>query len=321
MVSASSDFEVHVAITVGAVIVVIYTVVGGLLADVVTDFVQGIAVIIGLAVLLIVLGNAHGGVGELVAQIEPGRLALFSTANASPLEIVEEWAVPVCGSLLAVEMLARIMGCRTAETARNATLVGAGIYVTVGLIPVVIGLAGPKLAPGLEEPEQIVAVLAQQHLSLVLYVLFAGAVISAILSTVNSCLLAPASLVSHNLILPLKPGLSEHAKVWCARVGVIAFGALAYGIALYAEGIYQLVETASAFGSSGIFVVGMFGLFSNVGRARSAYAALIAGMVVWAAGEYWLGWPTPYIVSLAAALAAYLAAALVGARAPLPART
>jgi hypothetical protein len=43
-----------------------------------------------------------------------------STANATPLEIIEAWAVPVCGSLLAVEMLSRILGCKTAEVARNA---------------------------------------------------------------------------------------------------------------------------------------------------------------------------------------------------------
>ena len=50
----------------------------------------------------------------------------------------------------------------------------------------------------------------------------------------------------------------------------------------------------------------MFGLFSRVGGARSAYAALVAGVVVWAAGEYWLEWSTPYVAALAAALAAYL---------------
>ena len=64
--------------------------------------------------------------------------------------------------------------------------------------------------------------------------------------------------------------------------------------------------TASAFGSAGIFVVGMFGLFSRVGGAASAYGALVVGVAVWAAGEYWLEWPTPYIAAVAAALAAYL---------------
>lgn len=309
VVSASSDLEVNVAITAAATFVVIYTVVGGLLADVVTDFVQSIAIVVGLVLLLVLVGNANGGIGALVSQIDVGRLQLFSTANATPLELVEAWAVPVCGSLLAVELLSRILGCKSAATARNATLIGAALYLTVGVVPVTLGLLGPTLAPGLAEPEQLVALLAQQHLSTLLYVLFAGALISAILSTVDSCLLAAASLVSHNLVVPLKPNLSERQRVRTARIGVAVFGVLAYVIALYAGGIYELVATASAFGSAGIFVVGLFGLFSRTGGAPSAYAALVAGVVVWAAGEYWLEWSTPYITAVAAALAAYLLAA------------
>ena len=309
VVSASSDLEVNVAITAAATFVVIYTVVGGLLADVVTDFVQSIAIVVGIVLLLVLVGNANGGIGALVSQIDVGRLQLFSTANATPLELVEAWAVPVCGSLLAVELLSRILGCKSAATARNATLIGAALYLTVGVVPVTLGLLGPTLAPGLAEPEQLVALLAQQHLSTLLYVRFAGALISAILSTVDSCLLAAASLVSHNLVVPLKPNLSERQRVRTARIGVAVFGVLAYVIALYAGGIYELVATASAFGSAGIFVVGLFGLFSRTGGAPSAYAALVAGVVVWAAGEYWLEWSTPYITAVAAALAAYLLAA------------
>jgi Na+/proline symporter len=317
VVSAVSDLEVSIAITVAAAFVVVYTVVGGLLADVYTDFVQSIGIVIGLILLIVAVGEAHGGIAEVVASIDPQRLALFSTANATPLQIVEAWAVPICGSLLAVELLSRILGCKSAATARNATLLGAAIYLTVGVIPAVLGLAGPTLAPGLDEPEQLVALLAEQHLATFFYVLFAGALISAILSTVDSCLLAAASLVSHNLVLPLKPALSERQKIATARIGVAVFGLTAYVIALYADGIYELVATASAFGSAGIFVVGMFGLFSRLGGAASAYAALVAGIVVWAAGEYWLAWSTPYVAALAASLAAYLAATALARRAPL----
>jgi Na+/proline symporter len=311
VVSASSDLEVEIAIGAGAFLVMVYTVAGGLLADVVTDFIQGVAIILGLLVLLVVVGNANGGLAALPQLVDPARLALFSAGNATPLEVVEAWAVPVCGSLLAAELLARILGCNSAATARNATLLGAGIYLVVGLIPVAIGLAGPTLVPGLEEPEQIVATLAQRHLSTFFYVLFAGAVISAILSTVNSCLLAAAALVSHNLIVPLKPALDERGKVLFARIGVVVFGIAAYALALGAEGIYELVATASAFGSAGIFVVGLFGLFSRFGGATSAHAALAAGMLVWAAGEYWLDWSTPYIAAVAAALLAYVVGAAV----------
>ena len=309
VVSASSELEVEIAIGAGAFLVIVYTVAGGLLADVVTDFIQGIAIIVGLLVLLVVVGNANGGLAALPELVDPARLALFSTGDATPLEVIEAWAVPVCGSLLAAELLARILGCNSAATARNATLLGAGIYLVIGLIPVAIGLAGPALVPGLEEPEQVVATLAQRHLSTFFYVLFAGAVISAILSTVNSCLLAAAALVSHNLIVPLKPTIDERGKVLFARIGVVVFGIAAYALALGAEGIYELVATASAFGSAGIFVVGLFGLFSRFGGAVSAHAALAAGMLVWAAGEYWLEWSTPYVAAVAAALLAYLVGA------------
>ncbi len=308
VVSAVSDVEVSLAITAAACFVVIYTVAGGLFADVVTDFVQSIAVVIGLVLLLVAIAGAHGGLPGFAALIDPSRLQLFSMADTTPLEMLEAWAVPVCGSLLAVEMLSRIIGCRTAATARNATLFGAVIYVTVGLIPVAIGLAGPKLVPNLDEPEQLVAVLAQQHLSTFVYVMFAGALISAILSTVDSCLLAAGSLTSHNLILPLLPEVSERHKVWCARLGVIGYGLCAYVIALFAEGIFQLVATASAFGSAGIFVVGMFGLFSRFGGPASAYAGLALGMGVWLAGTV-LDWRTPYVAALVAALLAYVVAA------------
>jgi Na+/proline symporter len=314
VVSASSDLNVDVAITAAAVFVVIYTVAGGLLADVVTDFIQGIAVIIGLALLLVAVTASSGGVTSFGDLIDPARLGLFSPGEDGMLGVIEAWAVPVCGSLLAVELLSRIMGCRSASTARNATLIGAGIYLCVGLIPVALGLAGPNLVPGLEEPEQLIAILAQEHLTTFLYVLFAGALISAILSTVDSCLLAAGSLTSHNLILPLKPSLREPAKVWTARGGVLFFGLVAYLIALGSSGILELVETASAFGSSGIFIVGMFGLFSRLGGAQSAYAALVTGMVVWLAGELVLHVAAPYLLSLAAALFAYLGAAWLAPR-------
>jgi Na+/proline symporter len=112
------------------------------------------------------------------------------------------------------------------------------------------------------------------------------------------------------------PQLSEQGKVRCARIGVIVFGISAYVIALFADGIYELVATASAFGSAGIFVVGMFGLFSRVGGPASAYAALVVGMGVWGAGTL-LEWSTPYVAALACSLAAYLAGATV--RQPVPA--
>lgn len=303
VVSATSDIDVSVAISVAAVIVIVYTVAGGLMADVVTDFVQGIALIIGLVVLALAVLTHLGGAAAATAAIDPARFHLF---NGPWLETVEAWAIPICGSILAQELVARVLACRSASVARRAALFGGGMYLVLGLIPVYLGLIGPGLLPGLAEPEQLMPTLAQQYLSTFVYILFAGALISAILSTVDSALLASAGLLSHNLVLPLVRAPSERLKLAVARAGVVLFGVLAYVLALHAEGVYELVVTASAFGSAGVFVVAMFGLFTRTGGALSAYGALIVGIVVWGVGEFILDLTAPYLLSIAAAGLSYV---------------
>jgi Na+/proline symporter len=102
--------------------------------------------------------------------------------------------------------------------------------------------------------------------------------------------------------------LTEQAKVRIARLGVATFGVIAYVMAIRAERVYSLVEEASSFGSAGIVPVVAFGLFTRMGGRGSAIAALIAGMGTWIVGAYVVGWPYPYLTSLAAAVGGYLAA-------------
>jgi Na+/proline symporter len=207
-----------------------------------------------------------------------------------------------------------MIAARSAAVARNATVVAGASYLLIGLMPVGLGLAGASLLPGLAEPEQILPALAQEYLPTALFVLFAGGLVSAILSTVDSALLMAGGLASHNVVVQVVPGLSEKAKVRVARVAVALFGMMAYVMALRAERVYELVEEASAFGSAGIVTVVWFGLFTRVGGRGSALAALIVGVVTWIVGAYVMGWPYPYLTSLAAATGAYLTGALIGSK-------
>lgn len=316
VISASSAFEVEVAITLAAVVVIVYTIYGGLLADAITDLVQGIALIVGLVILFVIVTNSFGGLEPAAATIPRERLNPFGGPDDSILSVVEQWAIPICGSVLSQELVARVLAAHSPQVARRASLLGGGLYLAVGFIPVFLGLIGAQILPELAEPEQLLAQVAQKYLPAFLYIAFAGALVSAVLSTVDSALLAAAALTSHNLVAPLWPKLSEAAKVRTARIGVFVFGVIAYTLALHAEGVYALVEEASAFGSAGVFTVALFALFTRFGDARAALAALITGLVTWIGGAYVLGLPLPYLTSLAASFAVYVSAALLapGAR-------
>jgi SSS family transporter len=313
--ASSATIEVDAAILIATAVVIVYTVYGGLLADVMTDLIQGIALIVGLVVLAWVVIDAAGGVQAAAGHIRPEQLNFFGAPDQPLLATIEKWAIPITGSVIAQELVSRILATRTPQAAQRAALLGGGMYLAVGMIPVFLGLIGTRLLPGLEEPEQLLPRLAAEHLPLLLYIVFAGALISAILSTVDSALLAASALVEHNLIVPLRPQLGDRARVRIARFGVALFGILAYVLALQAESIYELVVQASALAGAGIFVVVMFGLFTRFGGPRAALAALVTGLVTWFSGEYLFGWPVPYLSSLATALVAYVAVGVFEPRA------
>jgi Na+/proline symporter len=134
--------------------------------------------------------------------------------------------------------------------------------------------------------------------------------VSAILSTVDSALLVASSLVSHNVVQRIKPDMTEAKKVKTARIGVIAFGLIAYTIAVYADGIYDLVVDASAFGTAGIFTVVVFGLFTKLGDSRTAMITLLVAMTSWLTLTYVIELEYAYIVSLGLSIGTYVLSSL-----------
>lgn len=315
VVATSSGFEIDAAIALSAGVVILYTAAGGLLADAVTDLIQGAMLMVGLIVLAIAV--------FVVGDTTFASLAETSRALAPPpsswLVQAEAWAIPICGSVLAQEMVSRVIAARSPELARGGAFAAGGMYIAIGIIPVGLGLVGARLMPGLEDPEQILPRMALEHFPLWFYAIFAGALISAILSTVDSALLAAASLVSHNLIVPLSPGMTDAAKLRSARIAVMVFGIVSYVLALHAEGVYALIEAAAAFASAGVLVSASFGLFTKIGGARSATAALVAGALVWTVAEFGELLEAPYLASLAAAAVVYLAVATTERAEPSPA--
>ena len=100
--------------------------------------------------------------------------------------------------------------------------------------------------------------------------------------------------------------LSHHQyKLLTVRVCVLLIGIISYALALHADRIKDLVELASSFGSSGLFPVLCFGLFSSVGGTYSAIVSLLSGLVLWLSFTF-LELQAPYILSLLGASCMYM---------------
>lgn len=309
VLSTLSHYSLGITIPFAAAVVVIYTVSGGLKADVATDFIQGFALIAGIALLGFAVVTHMGGPAAAWAHVRPSQLSFAVPGESGLAGHLEPWLVPILGSVTAQEMASRVLACKDERIAKRSSLAAGAMYLVVGLMPVGLGLLGAGLLPGLADPEQVLPRLAQIHLHPLGVVLFTGALFSAILSTVDSNLLSASALVSHNVILRLWKVADDRKRVRISRLATLAAGLIAYSLAFSRDSVYRLVEESSAFGGAGMFVAMTFGLLTRFGGRWAGLAAMATGIGTQIAGTYLLGWRTPFTTSLVISTVAYVAVA------------
>lgn len=300
IIHSTTDFGPVMAVTVAASVVIIYTMCGGMLADAYADLIQGIAIIGGLFFLLGSMIYDLGGVSETIQMIPKEKLTLGG-GDFDGLGLfgkVELWLVPILGSVMTQELVSRVSSSRSGKIAKNSAYRAAGIYFVVGCIPVLVGLLGGKYAPALTDSETLMPVLAKMHLNYFFYIVFVGALVSAILSTVDTTLLASSALLSHNLIYPLFPRLPDKKKVAIARLSTLGAGVVSYLIAFSSESISGLVETASSLGGPTIFVLTVTALWERKGTAANALFAMIMSLVTWVIGHFVIHVEFPVILTV-----------------------
>jgi solute:Na+ symporter, SSS family len=300
VISASTSLDLNVTLLLAFICVVSYTLLGGLMGDMITDLVQAIVIAFGLILLLVIVIGQVPNFSETLLTQSPERWSLRGVEESWAMR-VERWAIPILGSLVAQEIISRLFSARTQAIAVQACYVGAAIYLGLGLIPVVLGMVGPELIQVDGDPEQFLIQLAQTYLSPVLLGIFMGAIISALLATIDSILLAVGALVGHNFLIPTIGVRSERAKLLLSRGVVLGAGFVVYILAVQSTGIYDLLEAASSFGTSGLLVITLVGLWSRFGDQWTALITLIVGIIATPIAEYAFELETPFLVSLACA--------------------
>lgn len=306
IVSSTTQLPVDLTIIFCTVFVVIYTFQGGLLGDIINDFIQGIIIVLGLAVLLFVTLNASEfSWGQWWADINPERLSLLA-AQESPWQRMDRWAIPIFGSLITQELIARTLSARSPSVAQKACFYACGIYLVIGSIPVFLGLIGPTLLSGLDDHEKFLPLLAEKYLPPALYVVFIGGIIAALLSTIDSIFLSVSALTSQNLLHRYLGKTSKRRELLTARLLVIAAAAISFVIAVTSTGIYELVEMASAFGTAGLVVVTIFGLWTRAGGLWAANVGLFTGAISYPLADKVMGWDAPFLFALMAAAIGFL---------------
>jgi len=282
--------DINTSIILTALLTGAYTIIGGLLAVVMTESVQTIILILGSACVLVIGFVSVGGWGGLTASVEPVKLTILRTAAETPTlpwysvflgyPIIGLWYW--CADQTIVQ---RVLGAKDEKQARLGPLFAGFIkilpvflFVLPGLIA--LGLTRQGKLPAPANSADIYSVMINNLLPVGLKGIVAAALLAALMSTVSGALNSIATLFSLDIYKRWKPDTPEKKLTFIGRA--VTFIAMIAAIlwsplVSHFQSIFQGIVAVICYISPPITAVFIWGVFWKKASAAGAYATLSLG--------------------------------------------
>ncbi|GAB3532259.1 sodium:solute symporter family protein [Pontibacter brevis] len=302
-------------ILIGSGIVIGYTFLGGMWSVSITDFVQTVMIIGGLIFIswellqAVPLTEVRAGLPDNFFRFVPEERSAVSWLNYFGL-----WITIGLGSIPQQDVFQRVMSAKSERVAVAASVSAGFLYLTVAFMPLLLALYAKQMHPELmqQDAQLLVPGLILRSTSMLVKVLFFGALISAIISTASGGILAPASILSENMLRPLLRNATDARLLRLSRLSVLLVAAVSLAMALLRSNIYELVSESSALSLVSLFVPLVAGMFWRKTNAVAAIASMLAGMGVWLLALYLSTEVNPMLYGLAGSTAGLFLGQLVG---------
>ncbi len=267
----------------GALVVVIYTTVGGMLAVALTDFVQVLVIACGLALLLVVVLVDAGGWGAVSPRLAENTFRMLPLEHTVGewLNYLRAWFIFGLADIASQSLAQRAMSAKSERVAQNAFYIAGFGYLALGMMPVMLGIIASVTMPGLENAESLLPALALEHLHPIAVAVFVGALLAAIMSSCDSTLLAGATIISTNILPFFKRDASDRLRLAVARWGILVCGVASVAIALNARVVFDTALDANLLTLAAIIVPFILGVWWKKANRSGALAAMSMGIVVW----------------------------------------
>ena len=289
----------------GAVFVLLYTILGGFLAESASDFMQAIVMIVALSTIVIIGVAKAGGISQVIenAQSIPGFLEFFQIAspalNDAGEQIVQNNApafaqpneygflkvISTCawglGYFGMPQVLLRFMAIRKENELKSSRRI-AMVWVVISLsVTVFIGIIGRQLEPTTlltqTDAENIFITLSTSFLPPIIAGFVMAGILAATISSSDSYLLIAASALAKNIYQGIvKKKATDKQVMLVTRITLLAIALVAIIIALDENSvIFSIVSFAWAGFGATFGPILLFSLFFK----RTTRAGAIAGML------------------------------------------
>ncbi|MCL1886743.1 MAG: sodium:solute symporter family protein [Betaproteobacteria bacterium] len=314
--------SMNVGMIIGAVSVLIYTLMGGMWSVAISDFIQMIIIVIGILYISWEVSGMVGGAHVVIQHAaEAGKLNILPKAELRDiLWFFGALFTMMFGSMPQQDIFQRISSSKTEKIARNAAILGGVLYALFALVPMFLcysaTLIDPAMVAGLMEKDSqlILPTMIMTKMPVFAQIMFFGALLSAIKSCASATLLAPSVTISENVIKEFMPNMSDKQSLSMMRIVVLAFAAIVLAFAMYTEAsIFEMVKNAYKVTLVAAFVPLIFGIYWKRANSRGALISMILGLVTWLGLEFMNpeGLMPPQLMGLTMSLIGMIAGSLL----------
>lgn len=297
-VLAGGALALNHAIMIGAAVVLVYTIFGGMWSVAFTDLFQTVIIVAGLSLVAGLVAQMAGGF-DVVWQhaVQAGKTQLIPAEADTPalLAMLAAFVTVAFGSVPQQDVFQRMTSAKDEGTAVRGTVIGATGYFLFAFVPIFIAYAALVMDPELaklfgsedgREVQRILPDLVLHKMPMWAQVMFFGALLSAILSTASGTLLAPTATFTENVIKPFAPRLSDAQFLLMLRVVLVTF---TLGVLLFAlnsrSTMYEMVQNAYKVTLVAAFVPLLAGAYWKRANTQGAFASIVFGLVAWIVAE------------------------------------
>ncbi len=289
-------------ILIGAAVVLLYTLYGGMWSVALTTFVQMTVIVLGLLWISKMVGDMPevNGIAPVVSHAAAaGKFQFWPDASwAAVITFIAGLLTMGFGSVPQQDVFQRANSSRNETVAVWGTVIGGTLYFLFAAVPIYLTYSATLVDPAMtsellaKDAQLVLSSFVKAHLPLYAQIIFYGALLSVIMSTASGTLLAPSVTISENIIKEFMPHhrMSQKKLLWITRGVVLGFSILVVAYSLWAldteTSIHQMVENAYKITLACAFVPLVAGLYWKRATNTGAGLSIVLGLGVWIAMEF-----------------------------------
>lgn len=300
VVATLTGIPLNVALVLAGVVIILYTTFGGMIADQVSDLIQFIIILVGLAIATPIVVNACGGWQAISAKL-PGEQLSFTKIGWVP--IVGYMFNYFCTFLSGPEMVSRFESAKDEKTAQRASLVSAVLMAAMAIFPTLLGLAALSMKDAIptlaENGSNAMMAVTSAYAPAAVTGIVSAAIICATMSSADSNLLCMSTMVMNDLYLANRKAdqqpLPEKKIITYTRICNVVFALVAMLISMLGVPLVTMNTFAFGIRCAGPFAAYGLGLVVPKATRNSGVISIITGTIgfifwqILSKGDFYIG--------------------------------